>query len=80
MRSTTIAISFAVWSWYDSRFGWKAVEYMLGLMEVMAIARETRSHCSPEGENGHVFASKDVAFIPFECFTETVAVQLLSHV
>ncbi|CAM9455872.1 unnamed protein product, partial [Rangifer tarandus platyrhynchus] len=48
MRSATIAILFAVWSWYDSRFGWKAAEYMLGLMEVMAIAGETRSHCSTE--------------------------------
>lgn len=79
MRSATIAILFAVWSWYDSRFGWKAAEYMLGLMEVMAIAGETRSHCSTEGENGHVFASKDAAFIPFKCFTEIVAVQLLSR-
>jgi len=33
------------------------------LLEVMAIARETRSCCSTEGENGNVFALKVVAFI-----------------
>ena len=50
------------------------------LLGVMAIARETRSRCSTEGENGNVFASKDVSFIPLKCFTKIVAVQLLSHV
>ena len=33
------------------------------LLEIMAIARETRSCCSTEGENGNVFALKVVAFI-----------------
>ena len=64
MRSVTIAILFTIWSWYDSRSGLKGAEYLHGLMEVTTIARETRSPCSTEGENGNVFALKDVVLIP----------------
>lgn len=70
MRSVTIAILFTVWSWYDSRSGLKGAEYLRGLMEVTTVARETRSPCSMEGENGNVFAWKDVVLIPLKCFSK----------
>lgn len=68
MRSVTVAILFTEWSWYDSRSGLKGAEYLRGLMEVTTVARETRSPCSTEGENGNVLALKDAMLIPLKCF------------